>query len=501
MKQRHFMPLLAAALALASCQPDSPADLAGGLLLNIENTASAGAKPAVSGITTTWLNGDVISINGAERTVSVSGNVARVTGVTAPNPGEHFFACSPADLFSVPGSNDFWWEHPIGSNQRSLGFTYPREYTYAVAPDGRQRLASPMVAVAESDAAALTFRHLAAAVEVHLSNPMNVGCYIDSIVVEAAHQSLNGTGYFTLNAATGTPNVSAPAEYDHEYARRSVRLNTGHMLLSAGGSRALQVPVPPLPQGEELTVRVYGTISFTFNQSSLPVIWVAARNAPSSGLKEFVFSHSATLGSRLQRNHLLKARAEIRPDGHLLDSERSISRLSLFSLSGTKKVLFKRDQNTASLGGSWSMPTRAEMEYLLNDRPGARFAQVRMGPLGFSYSYYLVIFPDGYTAESVRSLSGMSALDANCFNSFNRLAQNIPTINMDPELMRQRGFLVLDHSNDVGVLPTQNMGEEHRGIGYRLADENGSYSLFFTGIGNSTSSSNYSLCVRPLIGD
>ncbi len=497
MKQRHFMPLLAASLALASCQPDSPADLAGGLLLNIENTASAGAKPAVSGITTTWLNGDVISINGAERTVRVIGNVARVTDVTAPNPGEHFFACSPADLFSVSGSNDFWWEHPIGSNQRSLGFTYPREYTYDIAPDGRQSLASPMVAVAESDADALTFRHLAAAVEVHLSNPMNVGCYIDSIVVEAAHQSLNGTGYFTLNAATGTPNVSAPAEYDHVYARRSVRLNTGHMLLSAGGSRALQVPVPPLPQGEELTVRVYGTTSHTFNHNSVSGFsWVAARNATYSGdLKEFVFSHSATLGSRLQRNHLLKARAEISPDGHLLDSERSISRLSLFSLSGTKKVLFKRDQDTDLPGSSWTTPTRAEMEYLLNDRPGARFAQVKMRQQVFvDYTYFLVIFPDGHTAESVRSLPGMSALDANSFNRFSLAT----TLDMTPEEMRQHGFLVLNFSSRVGIVIGH---EQHQGIGYRLADENGSYSLFFTGIGNSTSSSIYSLCVRSLIGD
>ena len=495
MKYLRIIALLAAGLAFGACQPDLPADLADGLVLHIEGAAAPGAKPAVSGINTSWLDGDAVSINGAERTVSVSGNVARVTGVTAPNPGEHFFACSPADLFSVPGSNDFWWEYPIGSNQRSLGFTYPREYTYAVAPDGRQRLASPMVAVAESDAAALTFRHLAAAVEVHISNPMNVGCYIDSIVVEAAHQSLNGTGYFTLNAATGTPNVSAPAEYDHVYARRSVRLNTDHMILSAGGSRALQVPVPPLPQGEELTVRVYGTIFFTFNLSSVPGSWVAARNAPSSGLKEFVFSHSATLGSRLQRNHLLKARAEIRPDGHLLDSERSIGRLSLFSLSGTKKVLFKRNQDTDLPGGSWSMPTRAEMEYLLNDRPGARFAQVKMRQQVFDdYTYFLVIFPDGHTAESVRSLPGMSALDANSFNRFSRTT----TLNMTPEEMRQHGFLVLNFYSRVGIVIGH---EQHQGIGYRLADENGSYSLFFTGIGNSTSSSNYSLCVRPLIGD
>ena len=448
MKHIHSIPLLAAALALASCQPDSPADLAGGLLLNIENTASAGAKPAVSGITTTWLNDDVISINGAERTVRVIGNVARVTDVTAPNPGEHFFACSPADLFSVPGSNDFWWEYPIGSNQRSLGFTYPREYIYATASDGSQRLASPMVAVAAGDASSLTFRHLAAAVEVHLSNPMNVDILVDSVVVEAAGYSLNGSGYFGLDAE-GIPTVSGPAEYGASYARRSVRLTMPDgWTLAAGGNCPLQLPVPPLPDGEQLTVRVHGRTAEALANYSSGDQWMylVIRNQPSWGdIRDFTFSHSASLAAALERTHLVKARAEIRPDGHLLDSERSIGRLSVFSVSDSKKVLFKkRPVNTwVALSSPYSMPTFAEMHYLMHSRPGARYVRVKYyTEEDHAHRSVMIIFPDGYTIDSVRSLDGMGMLQDGYFNS--NTYYDIGSVNTLEIKCERYGFMFLD---------------------------------------------------------
>jgi len=444
MKQRHFMPLLAASLALASCQPDSPADLAGGLLLNIENTASAGAKPAVSGITTTWLNGDVISINGTDCTVQVNGYAAKVQNATKPHTSEHWFATSPAGLVASPeGAGEFWWEERLVANE-SFQFSYPREYTYA-ASFQRQMVAFPMVAVAAGSAGSLTFRHLAAAVQVQVETPMLMPIRLDSVVLEATSACLNGDASFTVDASF-VPSISAPTSATPaSYARRSVRLNCSTpTFVTPGMPLRLQLPVPPLPAGEELTVRVYGTTVSALANYDNTWNMLAIRNQPNWGdVNEFVFSHSATLASALERTHLISARAEVRPDGHLLDSERSISRLSLFSVSATKKVLFKKNQYETSVSDPYSMPTLGEMEWLLWHRPqSARYICVNVNSrMSFGSTPYIIIFPDGYTIDEVRGLEGMDVLDASYFNS--HAVQNILTDVAFDNSCHDHGFVVL----------------------------------------------------------
>ena len=446
MKQRHIMPLLAASLALAACQPESPADLAGGLLLNIENTASAGAKPAVDGISTTWIDGDRITVNGTDCTVQVISYDynARVLGVTAPRSGEHWFATSPAGLVAPPeGAGEFWWEERLTANE-SFQFTYPREYTYAASYQ-KQMVAFPMVAVAAGSAGSLTFRHLAAAVQVQVETPMLMPIRLDSVVLEATSACLNGDASFTVDASF-VPSISAPiSATPASYARRSVRITCGvHTLVTPGMPLQLQLPVPPLPAGEELTVRVYGTVMGTLaNYDNNSSYKLAMRNSPNWGnVNEFVFSHSAALAYALERTHLISARAEVRPDGHLLDSERSISRLSLFSVSDTKKVLFKKNQNATTVSDPYSMPTLGEMEWLLWHRPqSARYICVNVNSrMSFGSTPYIIIFPDGYTIDEVRGLEGMDVLDASYFNS--HAVQNISTDEFDISC-HDHGFVVL----------------------------------------------------------
>ena len=454
MKQRHFMPLLAASLALAACQPESPADLAGGLLLNIENTASAGAKPAVDGISTTWLDGDLITLNGTDCTVQMNGYTAKVQNATKPRTSEHWFATSPAGLVATPeGAGEFWWEERLAADA-SFQFTYPREYTYAASYQ-KQMVAFPMVAVAAGNANSLTFRHLAAAVQVQVETPMLMPIRLDSVVLEATSACLNGDASFTVDASF-VPSISAPTSATPaSYARRSVRLNCSTpTFVTPGMPLQLQLPVPPLPAGEQLTVRVYGTTVSALANYDDTWNMLAMRNQPYGGnVNEFVFSHSAAIASALERTHLISARAEVRPDGHLLDSERSISRLSLFSVSATKKVLFKRHQDvsSSSSAGSYSMPSLAEMEYLMNSREGARYIRVKINEGTVSPVSFIIIFPDGYTIDSVRSLAGMDVLDASYFNGNGEqdLARNL----MFRGKCHEYGFVVLTMgggSNTVG---------------------------------------------------
>lgn len=493
MKNRHFIYLLAAtAMAFSACQPESPADLADGLLLNIENTASAGAKPAVDGISTSWLNGDVITINGTERTVTVSGYTAKLTNVTAPRADEHWFATSPAGLVASPeGAGEFWWEERLVANE-SFQFSYPREYTYA-ASFQKQMVAFPMVAVAAGSAGSLTFRHLAAAVQVQVETPMSVPIKVDSVVLVAANACLNGAASFTVDLATHVPIVAVPTAANPDYARRSVRIDCSGStsIVFSNQPLRIQLPVPPLPAGEELTVRVYGTTVMPL--ANIDEQWnrLAMRNSPSWGdVNEFVFSHSDTLASALERTHLISARAEVRPDGHLLDSERSISRLSLFSVSATKKVLFKRDQDATSVSDPYSMPTLGEMDWLLRHRPqSARYICVNVNSLmSVGSTSYIIIFPDGYTIDEVRGLEGMDVLDANYFNANGE--QDLSSMFFEQQC-HKHGFVVL----------RMHSGSNDFGSDFKYKLEGG----YLTPGGGLTASdpfpsSERSLLVRPIIG-
>lgn len=420
MKYLRIIALLAAALAFGACQPDLPADLADGLVLHIEGAAAPGAKPAVSGINTSWLDGDAVSINGAERTVSVSGSAARLAGVTAPRSGEHHFAFSPAALCPQPDPNiayadtDFWWEHHLADGS-AFRFSYPREYQYD-AHGGQQKLASPMVAVAAHDASSLTFRHLAAALQVEIENPMyNTPIFVDSVVVESVSACLNGSAAFSIDPSSFEPSITAPAAASPSYAQRSVRLSLrGYVgtLISAGSSLAVQIPLPPLPSNTTLSVRVYGQTRAMLDIYSRMV----GRHGNSSGpIDKFTFQHQATLSVDLGRKALIHARAEIRPDGHLLDTiEGSISLLSVFSLAADKQVLFFRN----STSGTY-IPSRSDISYLTTstDRAEARFLV-----LDYSDRKYLIIFPDGTTTADARAKLGIydsSQLPDNKFNDYN----------------------------------------------------------------------------------
>lgn len=429
MKNLRIIALLAAALAFGACQPDLPADLADGLVLHIEGAAAPGAKPAVSGINTSWLDGDAVSINGAERTVSVSGSAARLAGVTAPRSGEHHFAFSPAALCPQPDPNiayadtDFWWEHHLADGS-AFRFSYPREYQYD-AHGGQQKLASPMVAVAAHDASSLTFRHLAAALQVEIENPMNSAISVDSVVVESVSACLNGSAAFSIDPSSFEPSITAPAAASPSYAQRSVRLSmttsSGSVIfpggvsngtcISARSSLAVQIPLPPLPSNTTLSVRVYGQTTTTLDIYSRKV----GRHGNSTGpINKFTFQHQATLSVDLGRKALIHARAEIRPDGHLLDTEGSISLLSVFSLAADKQVLFNRN----STSGTY-IPSRSDISYLTTstDRAEARFLV-----LDYSQRKYLIIFPDGTTTADARAkldIYDSSELPDNKFNNYN----------------------------------------------------------------------------------
>ena len=94
-----IMALLGGVLAVGSCQKENNTDgiPEGAVLLTAEGFGGMeGDKTSVSAESVVWENGDRVSLNGAEYTVTVSGNKAYVTDFN--NPRDPFRGIYPAGL-------------------------------------------------------------------------------------------------------------------------------------------------------------------------------------------------------------------------------------------------------------------------------------------------------------------------------------------------------------------------------------------------------------------
>ena len=86
------MALLGGVLAVGSCQKENNTEgiPEGAVLLIAEGFGGMeGDKTSVSAESVVWENGDRVSLNGAEYTVTVSGNKAYVTGFNIPEVQRH----------------------------------------------------------------------------------------------------------------------------------------------------------------------------------------------------------------------------------------------------------------------------------------------------------------------------------------------------------------------------------------------------------------------------
>ena len=432
---KKYSILLAATLALALCAGcvKETAGEVPGVLLEVESIGGD-AKVFVDGTQTYWNHtSDRVNINGqscAVRRTQV-GSEWKYYAADIPNvpAGGRHFAYYPASYCpqAVDGRTyaepDHWWDEDIDAG-RAFSFTLNRRNVYIKANNRQSLDKLPLVAVAASDGGgrppALLFRHLAAVVQVDIVNPMSRTLYIDSVVVEAATSALHGTCTFTLDPATGEPTVAGPGP-GGSYGARSVCLkyaSPSDWRVHPNSRCSVQLPVPPLPAGEALTVRVYGVLAEPI-ENGTSTYYYAGRHFNTfvlyrahGDVDKFTFERTATLQQPLGRKGLLHATAKIRPDGHLVDEAGSIAQFSLFSLSATKQVLFPGVNNFIQhLNSDVSESiSRAEIDYLLHGRPQtARFlCSIVDG------EFNLVIFPDGTTAESV--VAALSLADATHLN-------------------------------------------------------------------------------------
>lgn len=227
-----FAALMASIFVFYSCRNEN----ADGQLTLLAEGMNHGGKMLVDGYSTMWASGDQVRINDETVTVSVSDGSATV---------------SSGSKFTAP----FFGVYPAGIYRSNSGASYtlnlPDTYSYAVA-DGKQNLASPMVAYAESGST-LMFKHLTAAIGVEVVNYYGFTISVDSIVVESDSYKLNGAVTVTLgdDIAVDTAVGSAAAD-------RRVKMTFGDTPLQvfAGDSTVVQVPVLPVGLGNKFTVKI-----------------------------------------------------------------------------------------------------------------------------------------------------------------------------------------------------------------------------------------------------
>ena len=273
--------LLGGVLATSGCQKENDREgiPEGAVLITAEGFGGMeGDKTSVSAESVVWENGDRVSLNGADYTVTVSGSKAYVSGFSSPDA-------------------PFRGIYPAGLTTGTQTVTVPSQYE-SHYNNGRQVLHLPMLAMAGARADAIRFRHATAAVRVLVKNSLNVDVVVTGVSVSSEGGQLCGTRGVTLGV--GTLAVAAQSEDDaiaDEDKQVSVLL-TDSPLLAHGGSDILEVQVPILPVAEgDMTITVYAHM---------------AGAAP--GARNFTFTHTAS-HPELARNVMMTARVNLNTDG------------------------------------------------------------------------------------------------------------------------------------------------------------------------------------------
>ncbi len=273
------MALLGGVLAVVSCQKEyNTEDIPEGAVLLIAEGFGGmeGDKTSVSAESVVWENGDRVSLNGAEYTVTVSGNKAYVTG------------------FNIP-EVQFQGIYPAGLVAGTQTVTVPSQYE-SYYSNGRQVLHLPMLAMAGARADAIRFRHATAAVRVLVKNSLDVDVVVTGVRVSSAEGQLCGTRGVTLGV--GTLAVAAQSGTIAEEDKQVSVVLTDSPVLAHGGSDIIEVQVPILPVAAgNMTITVYAHM---------------AGAAP--GARNFTFTHTASHAA-LGRNVMMTARVNLSTNG------------------------------------------------------------------------------------------------------------------------------------------------------------------------------------------
>ena len=251
---------LVGSVAFTACEKEN---LDGKIVIQAEKLGNG--KVAMEGRSSTWVDGELIRINGQTKAVSVTDDVATidnsVESVTAPYNAIYPAAlCPDADL----------------SGLASISVTLPDEYHYSES-DGLQHIDIPMAA--HSDGNTLQFKHLGGALTISVINRFGAEMSLDEITVESSTSQICGVREVVF------ANITGQSANDAEVtdAQKKVRMVFDFPLAVAyNTSKNIVIPVLPVNSSNKFTVNVTATCNG----------------------KHYAFSKSQTTGGALQRNEM-----------------------------------------------------------------------------------------------------------------------------------------------------------------------------------------------------
>ena len=228
----------AAVLVLAvGCDKDNSYD---GMKLIAEGFGSA-QKVAVSGTASSWVSGETLRINGADKTIAVDGEGNAY--INSVNAADTYRAIYPASLNSSA---------PL--NADAVTVTLPASYQWAVDANGRQLIASPMAAFGTSSSR-LYFRHITSAIDVKITNYYGFTVTVDNVTVSSDAYQLSGSKDITLNSTEALAVNAATTETAAD-KQVQVLFDDNELQILAGQTKTVQVPVLPVGAGNHFTVSI-----------------------------------------------------------------------------------------------------------------------------------------------------------------------------------------------------------------------------------------------------
>ncbi len=230
---------------LASCQRE----IVDPSRLEIVAEGFQGTKMIVDGPTAQWSNGDVVCINGEDKTITVSGSSAYVTDVVSAS---EYCAIFPASIVSGSISGT------------SATVTLPSEYRYREDASGNQILDAPMMAYRTGNGR-LEFKHLTAAlvVEIDADGYTSLPNRLDSIIITSDVGKLCGsmavdfTDLDATTAATTSDVDNSVCMVFDDFSRFYANSDYGVKIAGGdwGGKMSIQIPVRAVSE-QHFTVRV-----------------------------------------------------------------------------------------------------------------------------------------------------------------------------------------------------------------------------------------------------
>ena len=265
---------------------------------------STDTKTSVNGNSVSWVNGDVVKLNGNDYAITLSEDHATVeadlSGATA------IYGFYPSDIV-VSGDE----------TTTTPSVVLPNCYSSVIDGSGNQTIALPMAGYRNKGGNSVNFKHLSAAVNVSIKNETGSTLIVDAVTVSAAQYRLNGTIALDLTADDyGIAPVAATDAVD-----RTVKVTFSTPLeIAKGEIKSVQVPIRPI-DNDNLTIEVD---SHNADIAGVPVSNLTHK-----------FNHTAS-SAALGRNVMISAKIRISPQSTNVTSK------GTFSVSDTKAVYFSK---------------------------------------------------------------------------------------------------------------------------------------------------------------